>query len=136
MRSIIRCSTIIVIVHALVIILHGLAHSKIPVSLSPFQSLFVGLVIVIAPIAAMFLLWTPFQRMGSQLLLGSMAGALVFGGYFHFMMISPDHISQVPFVGWGIIFRITAILLPLVEGIGCVVGAWGVIASQERAQML
>lgn len=136
MHSIIRSSTILVITHALVVALHGLAHEKIPLPLALFQNLFVGFVIVIAPIAAMFLLWTSFQRLGSQLLLGSMAAALVFGVYYHFIVISPDHISRVPFAGWGMVFHITAILLLLTEGIGCVVGAWSIRSWQQREQVL
>jgi len=54
---------------------------------------------LLAPIAAMILLWAPLQQTGSWLLLSSMAGAILFGLYHHFIVISPDHVSQVPFAG-------------------------------------
>ena len=136
MQSITRYGTIVVVLHAVVVALHGLAHVKLPVPLSLFQSLFVGSIIVLAPIAAMILLWTPFQQPGIWLLLSSMAGALLFGVYHHFIVISPDHISQVPFAGWGILFQITATLLFLTEGLGCVVSAWALSTLRQREQVL
>jgi len=96
MQLITRYGTIAVVIHAIVVALHGLAHEKIPVSLSLLQSLFVGSIIVLVWIAAMILLWTPLQQTGSWLLLSSMAGAILFGLYHHFIVISPDHVSQVP----------------------------------------
>lgn len=136
MHSIIRHGTIVVVIHAIVVALHGLAHEKIPVPLSLLQSLFVGSMIVFAPIAAMILLWTPFQLAGSWLLLGSMVGAILLGVYHHFIVISPDHISQVPFAGWGVLFQITAILLFLTEGLRCAIGAWTLSTLQRREQVL
>jgi len=50
MQLITRYGTIAVVIHAIVVALHGLAHEKIPVSLSLLQSLFVGSIIVLAPL--------------------------------------------------------------------------------------
>lgn len=136
MKVIAQYGTAVVVSHAIVVMLHGLAHEKIPVPLSQLQSLFVGSMIVFAPIAAMILLWTPFLQVGSWLLLGSMAGAILFGLYHHFIVISPDHISQIPFAGWGVLFQITAILLFLTEGLGCAIGAWALSTLQRREQVL
>jgi hypothetical protein len=119
-----RSATIVVAIHAIVVVLHGLAHQKVPVPISWLQSLFVGVVIVIAPIAAVGLLWTRFEAVGRWLFLGSMAGALLFGIYNHFIVMSPDRISEIPFAGWGAIFQVTAILLMVTEGLGCGVGLW------------
>jgi hypothetical protein len=82
-------------------------------------SLFVGIAIFLTPIVAAALLWTQFYRIGSWLLLGSIAGSLLFGLYNHFIVISPDHVSQVSFEGWGMVFRVTAILILIVDGFGC-----------------
>jgi hypothetical protein len=136
MPSIIRYGTIVVLIHTIVVALHSLAHEKIPVPLFARQSLFVGSMIVLAPIAAMILLWTPLQLAGSWLLLSSMAGAMLFGVYYHLIVISPDHISQIPFAGWGIRFQITAMLLFFTEGLGCAIGAWALSALQQREQIL
>jgi len=69
--------TTIVVMHAIVHGLHGLAHKELPVPLSLLQALFVGVVVILAPIIAAGLLWTPFYRIGSWLLLSSIAGSLL-----------------------------------------------------------
>jgi len=42
--------TAIVVMHVLLHVLHGLAHNEIPVPLSLLQGLFVGVVVILAPI--------------------------------------------------------------------------------------
>ncbi|MBE7382628.1 MAG: hypothetical protein F6J95_014595 [Leptolyngbya sp. SIO1E4] len=123
----------VVIIHASMVALHGLSHGVLPVSLSLFQGLFVGIVIVLAPLFAAILLWTRFSRMGAAILLGSMMGALAFGLYNHFIFIGPDHVSQVPSTGWGILFQTTAVLLAVTEGLGVGVGIWGLRNTSQQA---
>ena len=125
--------TTVVVIHALVVALHGLAHQKIPIPLSLLQSLFVSAVIVLAPIGAVGLLWTSFERAGRWLFLVSMTGALLFGIYNHFIGMSPDHISQIPNDCWGVLFQVTAILLLVTEGIGCGVGVWALNPIRQKA---
>ncbi|GAP96631.1 hypothetical protein [Leptolyngbya sp. NIES-2104] len=122
--------TTIVVIHTIVVALHGLAHQKIPVPLSLAQSLFVEIVIVLAPIAAAILLWTRFYQMGHWLFFGAMIGALLFGIYNHFIAITPDHISQIPFQSWGVLFQVTAILLLITEG--CGVALWTLNTIQQQ----
>jgi hypothetical protein len=114
--------TAIAIIHAIVHGLHGLAHAEIPIPLSLIQSSFVAMVILLAPMLAASLLWTKFDRIGSWLFLGSMLGSLVFGIYNHMIAISPDHVLQVAFTGWGLLFQITAILTLIVDGLGSGIG--------------
>ncbi len=126
--------TTVVIIHAIANGLHGLAHVEIPVSLSLLQSLFVGIVIFPAPIIAAVLLWTRFYRIGSWLLLSSISGSLLFGIYNHFIVISPDHVSQVAFESWGMLFQITTILIVIVDGLGCGVGIWALKMTTQQQQ--
>jgi hypothetical protein len=128
--------TTIVVIHAIVNGLHGLAHQKIPIPLSLFQGLFVGIVIFPTPIIAAVLLWTQFDRIGSWLLLSSMAAAGLFGVYNHYIVISPDHVSQISLEGWGLVFQITAFLIPLVDGLGCAVGVWALKAVPQNEKVL
>jgi hypothetical protein len=127
------CSTgtAIVVLHAIVHALHGLAHVKIPVPLSSLQSLFIVAVISLAPIIATVLLWTPFDRIGSWLLVSSMSSAILFGIYNYFAVISPDHVSQVSFAGWGLLFQITAILTLIIDGFGCWFSLWALKPIQQ-----
>jgi hypothetical protein len=126
--------TAIVVIHAITNGLHGLAHVEIPVALSLLQSLFVGIMIFLIPIIAAVLLWTQFYRIGSWLLLSSMTGSLLFGLYNHFIVMSPDHVSQVSFAGWGLLFQVTAFLILIVDGIGCAVGVWAIKTIQKGEQ--
>ncbi len=122
MRKAAIYGTAIVVVHAAVTILHGIAHQASAVFASPAQNAFIAVVIVVGPLVAAALLWVPPGRLGAQLLLGSMGGSLVFGLYYHFVVPSPDHVSQAPADGWGVLFQVTAVLLLLTEGIGCWTG--------------
>ncbi|MGB7892288.1 MAG: hypothetical protein WCF82_10365 [Microcoleus sp.] len=126
--------TAIAILHVIANGLHGLAHVEIPVSLSQLQSLFVGFVVVLTPLIAAALLWTKFYRFGSWLLLGSITGSLLFGIYNHFLVISPDHVSQVSFTGWGLLFQITAFLIVIVDGVSCGIGIWILRTIQQPMQ--
>ncbi|MGH2416541.1 MAG: hypothetical protein ACRDEA_23170 [Microcystaceae cyanobacterium] len=128
--------TAFAVIHALANGLHGLAHIEIPVALSLLQSLFVGIVIFPTPIIAAVLLWTPFYRVGSWLLLSSIAGSLLFGIYNHFIVISPDHVSQVSLTGWGLLFQITAILIVIVDGFGSWIGIWALKKIQQPEKVL
>ena len=85
---------LLVAVHSLIVAVHGAAHQKLSVDLSGWQSAFVFIVIMAAPIAAAALIMR-FERTGALLLTVSMTGAFVFGVYFHFIAESPDHVSQV-----------------------------------------
>ncbi len=126
--------TTIAIIHAIANGLHGLAHMEIPVSLSMLQSLFVGFVILLIPIIAAALLWTKLYRLGSWLLLGSITGSLLFGIYNHFIVMSPDHVSQISFAGWGLLFQITAFLIVIVDGVSCGIGIWALRTIQQPMQ--
>lgn len=122
--------TAIVVMHVLLHILHGFTHHEIPISLSLLQGLFVGVVVLLAPIIAAGLLWTPFYRIGSWLLASSLAGSFLSAIYNHHLVISPDHVSQVSFEGWGLLFQITAYLMLIVDGLGC----WMSISTLRTAQ--
>jgi hypothetical protein len=128
--------TAIAVIHTFANGLHGLAHIEIPVPLSLSQSLFVGIVIALIPIVAAILLWTQFYPIGNWLLLGSIAGSLLFGLYNHFIVISPDHVSQVAFEGWGMLFQVTATLIVIVDGLGCGMIIWALKTTQQQLEKI
>jgi hypothetical protein len=121
-----------VVVHALIVVAHGIAHAELGVELSVFQTVYVAVVIVIAPIVASVLLWTRLSRLGWLLLTASMAAALVFGIYWHYVAISPDHVSHLPEGNFQWLFRLTALLLVISEAFGTVVGLWGLTRAEAR----
>lgn len=127
--------TAIVIVHLLISVVHGNAHQALPVALSAWQSLFVLVVIAIAPLAGAALLWAGRALVGNRIIVGSMAGSLVFGLYYHFIEQGPDHVTQVPADGWGLMFQISAALLLISEGLGCWAGLWALNRTQQGERM-
>ena len=124
-RSIVLLSTVSVLAHLMVSIVHGRAHEHLAVGLSNWQKIYVLTVIVIAPLMAMLLIWTRLARPGLALLAISMAGSLIFGVAYHYVVISPDHVSHIPPGDAQGLFRTTALLLVLTELFGVVVGLWG-----------
>ncbi len=116
MKTIKRDGTLVVLAHAIVVWLHGQAHERLGVDTFDWLGdWFIYIVIIAAPIIAMILLWTPLQRLGVWVLLGSMLGSLVFGGYNHFIAITPDHVAHLPAGEAQTLFTITAVGLVIVE---------------------
>ena len=130
-RNIVLLTTVSVLAHLVVSIIHGRAHEGLAVGLSSWQNMYVLIVIVIAPLIAMLLIWTRLARAGLVLLVISMAGSLIFGVAYHYVVISPDHISHLPPGDAQGLFRTTALLLVLTELFGVVVGFWGLRESRN-----
>jgi hypothetical protein len=120
-----KLGTIVVLAHLIVSLIHGRAHTELGVELNAWQQTYVIVVILVAPLVAVVLLWTRNARLGLVLLAASMAGSLVFGAYFHYVAISPDHVSHLPPGDSQGLFRVTAALLVPTEILGLVVGVLG-----------
>jgi hypothetical protein len=104
-----------IVVHLVVSIVHGAAHSNANVPLSPAANFFVFGVIVAGPLVGLALAW-PAERIGSWVIAITMASALVFGCVNHFVLAGPDHVSQVA-APWRPMFTTTAALLAALEGL-------------------
>jgi hypothetical protein len=115
-------ATLIVAIHLLVTLVHGLAHRELQIGLPPAGNVFVGLVIVVAPLVAAGLVWSRGQRFGLALLTLSMFGSLLFGFYHHFVAEGADHVHSQPAGSWGTTFVFTAYGLMITEAIGTWVG--------------
>ena len=124
--------TIAVLVHLVVNILHGQAHTRLGVGLSNWQQLFVIVVILIAPLLALALSFTRRNRFALWLLLVSMLGSLIFGGVYHYVVISPDHVAHLPAGAAQGLFRSTALLLVITEVFGVGVAAIALTASKNK----
>lgn len=111
----------VVLVHLAISVIHGAAHSGAGVALSAFQNAFVWVVIMAGPLVALGLIKSR-PRLGGALLASTMGGALVFGIVYHFVIVSPDHVSHVASDTWRLPFQVTAMLLPIAEAAGVWVG--------------
>jgi hypothetical protein len=120
----------IVLTHLVINIAHGFAHGALQVGLSRFHSIFVIVVILVAPLLAMGLAWTSWKRAGLVLLSLAMGGSLVFGLYHHFLAMSADNVSAQPANLLGLLFRVTSYGLLITEAIGAYAGIYFLKASK------
>jgi hypothetical protein len=126
MRALVAHPSIVVAVHLAVVLVHGAAHQRLGVDLDPWQNVFVWVVILIGPLVALGLVHLPGQRKrGFGLLAITMAGSLLFGVYFHFIKESSDHVGHREHDAWGLVFTISAVLLAVIEALGCWIGLQG-----------
>jgi hypothetical protein len=86
----------LVVVHLVATLWHGDAHSRLAIDLPPEKKLFVLLVILIAPLVAAGLVWTRYATIGLWVFGLSMIGALLFGVYHHYVLISSDNVGHLP----------------------------------------
>jgi hypothetical protein len=87
---------VLVTVHLAASVWHGGAHTQLAIALPPGKNAFVYVVILIAPIVAAGLVWTRYISIGLLMFLLSMLGALLFGAYHHYVLVSPDNIAHLP----------------------------------------
>lgn len=105
-----------VLMHLAVSIAHGTAHNGAHVPLSTAANLFVFLVILAGPLVGLAISWRA-ERLGSVIVAVTMAGSLIFGLVNHFILQSPDHVSQVD-PQWRLLFGTTAVLVAITELLG------------------
>jgi len=86
----------LVAIHLIATLWHGSAHTDLSIYLPPLKNLYVYIVMLAAPIAGAILAWTRFARLGSSVFALAMLGALLFGVYHHYILLSPDNIAHLP----------------------------------------
>lgn len=133
-RRIVVWAAAVVVAHLACAALHGLAHARLGVGLSPFQDAYAKLVIIAAPVAAAALLGTRWRSLGALLLAVSMAASLAFGVYFHYVHESLDHVAHLPPGAAQGLFRWTALALAVTEGLGVGFGFAGFRVFQRSTR--
>ena len=86
----------LVAIHLAATLWHGSAHTQLAIGLPLEKTIFVYVVILVAPIVAAIFVWTRFVSTGMGLFFLSMLAALLFGAYHHYVMVSPDNIGHLP----------------------------------------
>ncbi len=86
----------LVAIHLAASFWHGGVHTQLAIALPPEKTIFVYVVILIVPIVAAVLVWTRYISLGIWMLFLSMLGALLFGAYHHYVLVSPDNIGHLP----------------------------------------
>lgn len=123
----------IVLAHLGISVFHGLAHQGAMVRLTTFGSVYVLVVITLAPLVAGGLLFTRWARIGALLLALSMLGSFAFGGWYHFLSATNDNVSQVH-GPWRSTFLWTAIVLAVSELVGVMIGISAFRKIQETEE--
>lgn len=122
----------LILAHLGISMSHGFAHQGAMVTLTTFGSIYVLVVITLAPLVAGGLLFTRWAKIGALLLVLSMLGSFVFGGWYHFLSATNDHVSQVH-GPWRSTFLWTAIVLAVSELVGVIIGISAFRAIQDPA---
>ena len=125
-KSLERLGMIMVALHFLVSAVHGAAHLNLHIDLKSWQQAYVLVVITVLPLVSGFLLWRR-MRGGFLLLLLSMLGSLMFGGFYHFIAAGTDNVSELGSHAWSLPFQLTAVLLALTEAAGALIAVMGLL---------
>lgn len=112
---------LVVLVHTVVMLIHGVAHMRLNVELSPWAGIYVLCIVGIGPIAGLLFLRSSRKRAGATVLLITMIGALLFGLWKHFMAHGADHVMDLQAGPWRLPFQATAVLLAVSEAAGAVI---------------
>ncbi len=111
---------VVVVLHLVVTLAHGWAHSAAAVPLGRASLAFVVVVIQAAPLIGLAWMWTK-PVAGARLIGLAMSASLLFGLINHFVIASPDHVNHV-IAQWRPLFASTAIVLAVTEAAGAMLG--------------
>jgi hypothetical protein len=125
-------ATLFVMLHLVIVLVHGEAHSQLHIQPTFWQRSFIALVIVIGPVIAMSLVWMRLQKIGLVLFLLTMAGSLFFGLANHFFISGSDNALEFHHEHWESVFRMTATSLAVVETVSV---AWCVWALKQISRV-
>ena len=125
-KRIANLGVMIVSFHFVVVVVHSVAHTRLHIDMNVWQSVYIIVVIVVLPVVSGALLWRR-ARSGFFLLSSSMLGALIFGGYYHFMATGADNVGSLGSHDWAAPFQVTAVLLAFTEAAGVLTGAAGAL---------
>lgn len=123
-KTLVRAAVALAAFHFLMVVLHSVAHEVLAVRATAAQLAFIVPVIIVAPVAAGFLL-PKAEMTGARLLSVSMTGSFFFGLYYHFIARTIDHVGHVATLEpafWSAVFIVTAVLLSISEAAGAVAG--------------
>ena len=110
----------IVVLHLIIALAHGVAHSNANVPLSVPSLIFVIAVIQVAPLIGLAWMWRS-EVTGARLIGMAMAASLLFGVVNHFLVPGPDHVNHIA-AEWRTLFATTAFLLAVTEAAGAILG--------------
>jgi cytochrome bd-type quinol oxidase subunit 2 len=82
-RTFLTTAALVVLVHAVVMLVHGAAHMRLNIELFPWANIFVLGIVGTGPAIGLLFLRSSRQRTGATILFITMIGALLFGLWNH-----------------------------------------------------
>ncbi|HEY2844152.1 MAG TPA: hypothetical protein VGJ09_10900 [Bryobacteraceae bacterium] len=128
--------TTIVWIHAAAVAAHAAAHLGAAVPLSTPAAIYVLLVIVAGPLLGWWIYKSGRPRAGSAIVACSMAGALIFGLWNHFLAAGADHINMIEAGPWQAPFRLTAMAIAVAEAAGTIAGVAAMVNLSKNVPSL
>jgi hypothetical protein len=119
MNSAARYATFVVLAHAGAVLWHLVLVAKITSRLTHDPVLTATAAITLVPTVALVLLWAHYLRLGGFLLFLPLAVGLGSGSNEHFVIPGPLNVFYVAATPWTLQFRVTAVLLLVLEVLGC-----------------
>jgi hypothetical protein len=135
-RKFVIATARVVLVHTVVMLVHGAAHMRLNIELSPWANIYVLGIVGIGPIIGLIFLRSTRQRTGATILFITMVGALLFGLWNHFIAPGADHVMHLQASQWRLPFQVTAGLLLISEAAGAVIAfaLLGALNTQTKAR--
>ena len=121
MRRLYWCATLAVLTHAAVVLWHLELLARLNTALKMDQVPLFAVLANIIPLVALISLWARFPKLGGWLLL-FLAVPLVIGGYSHFLSAGSDNVFRMAPGELTASFRVSAVLLWMLEFWGCWLG--------------
>jgi len=121
MRRLYWYATLVVLTHAAVIFWHLELLARLNAALKADQVPFLAGLANVIPLLALISLWAQFPKLGGWLLL-FLAVPLVIGGYSHFLSPGSDNVFRMAPGDLTTGFRVSAVLLWMLELWGCWLG--------------
>ncbi|HKE58086.1 MAG TPA: hypothetical protein VKB46_15340 [Pyrinomonadaceae bacterium] len=122
-RNLRNITAAIILVHLIVSMIHGYAHTQALVTLSAVGQIYVIVVIILAPLLGGALLYSRRLKTGALLAALSLAGSFVFGLVYHFLLPGSDNVMEVH-GEWHMMFMWTAVMLAVLELVGTLTAFW------------
>lgn len=119
MRRLYVYATLIVLAHAVVVFWHLLTHTHIGSPLVYDLAMVYAALVGFLPINALILMWANLPKAGAWLLLSFLIMPLAVFGREHFLHLGPENLFQIASGEWTSRFRLSAVLLLVLELVAC-----------------
>lgn len=121
-RRLALVATMVIVTHAAVFVWHLLVAANVPPGL-PATALTGAAAMHLTLVAGLVMLWHGAYRPAAVLILLPMGAMFAIGVTVHVLSSGPANVFDLPDSPWVVSFRVSAVLLLLLEAAGCWVAA-------------